>query len=114
MIEDRDVETGEMEELEHFVIRKQAREIRRSRIALCDLHEVGVPIAARELDEAKPVAVRVEAERLGVDRDHRAGLIIGRQIAMMEAVSHELGLRGKALGVKRLARAAQKSKLFCR
>ena len=114
MVEHRDVETREMEELEHLRVGKEALEVRGARVARRDLHEIGIPVAARELHEAEPVAMRVEAERLGVDREHRAGLVIGRQIAVMKAVSHGLGLRGKPAEVKRLARAPQRSRLFRR
>ena len=33
------------------------------------LHEMGVAVAGRELDQAQPVAMRIEAHGLGVDGD---------------------------------------------
>ena len=47
-------------------------EVRRRALAGRDLDDIGVAVAGRKLDEAEPVAERVEPERLGVDRDRAA------------------------------------------
>ena len=37
-----------------------------------NLHHVGGAVAGRKLDDAKPVAFRIEAHRFGVDRNRAA------------------------------------------
>jgi hypothetical protein len=77
-----------MEELQHGRIGQELFESRRALLARCDLDDLGRPVAARELHDAKPVAPHIEAERLGVDRDDRAEVEFRRQIAAMQASGH--------------------------
>ena len=48
------------------------------------LHEVRDPVACRQLHQAEPVAMRVQAHRLGIDRDDGAEQQTLRQIVTME------------------------------
>ena len=52
------------------------------------LHQMGIAVAGRELDQAKPVAMRVETHGLGVDGHDRAERDVGRQVAAMELDRH--------------------------
>ena len=63
-------------------------EVRRLGLALGDLHQVAMPVAARHLDQAQPVAVRVQAHRLAVDCDDRAEVEPVGQVALVEMVRH--------------------------
>ena len=53
-----------------------------------DLHQMGIAVAGRELDQAEPVAMGVEAHRLGVDRHDGAERQIGGKVAAMKADRH--------------------------
>src|SRR5437016_125624 len=57
-------------------------------VILRDLHHVGAAVAVRQLHHAKPVAMRIKAHGLGIDR-HRSGVVgqIG-QVAAMQAYGH--------------------------
>ena len=76
-----------MEDLEHAVIDKKARELGCLR-ALADLDQLGVAIALGELHQAEPVAIGVEAERLGIDGDGTAPVPAWRQIVLMQLDHH--------------------------
>src|ERR1700739_1474745 len=61
---------------------------------------MSVPIPRRELDEAQPVAVRVEPHRFGVDGDSRPVTDAFWQVAVIKFVGHftlTMG-RGKRIG----------------
>jgi hypothetical protein len=81
-----------MKELQHFGIGDQGGQPRR----LCsapgrtarDLHQVGVAIAGRELDQAEPVAMGVETHGLGIDRHDRAERQVRGKIAAVKADRH--------------------------
>ena len=47
-----------------------------------------VAVAARQLHEAEPVAMRVEAHRLGIDRDRVAEQKTLGQVAAMQLIIH--------------------------
>ena len=64
-----------MKEFQHLGIVQQPLQIGRARLAAGDLNEFGVAVAARKLDKAQPIALVVEAQRLGVYRD--AGAEVG-------------------------------------
>ena len=49
-----------------------------------EFDEVCRAVAARELHEAQPVAMRIEPERLGIDRDTARERQPGRQISIMQ------------------------------
>ena len=58
-----------------------------------ELHQVGVAVAGGELHQAEPVAMRVEAHGLGIDRDDRAQRQAFRQVVPVQmdgAAWHEL------------------------
>src|SRR5712691_2818299 len=69
-VDDGDIEPREMEQLDDRWIDQQPLEVRRVVAAGGELHQVRIAIATRQLDQAKPIAMRVEPHRLGVDR-HR-------------------------------------------
>ena len=64
-------------------IGEQALELRRV-VVPAELHELGLAVAARQLHEAKPVAIGVEPERLGIDGDGVAEGTAGRQVVSMQ------------------------------
>src|SRR5712671_3712462 len=47
-----------------------------------------VPIAGRQLDEAQPVAMRVEPHGLGVDRNNRSEVEPFGQITTIKSIGH--------------------------
>src|SRR5205085_7320353 len=64
-----DVEAAEVEDLEDGGIRQQRLQARRRPVLAVELHEVGGVVAGRELYQAQPVAMWLQAQRLGVDGD---------------------------------------------
>src|SRR5690606_26634901 len=83
-----DIETGIVEDLGHARIGEQLDQVRRLGRILGDLHHIGAAVAGRKLHHAEPVAMRVEAHGLGVDR-HLA-VVIGKigQVAAMHSDGH--------------------------
>ena len=77
-----------MKQLQHFRIGEQLLEMGRALLSRRNLDEVGAAVAARQLHQAQPIAADLEAERFGVDRDDGAEIVIGRQVAGMEADRH--------------------------
>ena len=66
-------------------VRQQRFEARRGGIIRrAELNEVRGAIASRKLDEAEPVAMGVEAQRLGIDGDARAEAQPGGQVALVQ------------------------------
>ena len=80
-----EVEPGEMEDLRHSRIGQHALEYFGRARARHDLHDIGTAVAARDLDDAEPITMRIETQRLGIDGDGRARHVIGREIAAMDA-----------------------------
>ena len=76
-------------DLEHARIREDAGEALGMGAVPQDLHDLGCAISARNLHDAQPVAMRIESQGLGINGDHVARLVTGRQIAAMKADSHE-------------------------
>ncbi|MDF9865292.1 hypothetical protein M2437_004274 [Methylorubrum pseudosasae] len=74
-----------MEDLDDAGIGQDRLEPLGRRVAGPDLHHIGAAVAAGHLHDAEPVAMRVEPQRLGIDRDRRARREIGRQVAVVEA-----------------------------
>ena len=75
---------------------QQADEVRRLALARCDLDHVRGAVSRRYLHDAEAVAMRVEAERLGVDGD-RPDIVeaeIG-QIVFVEADRHGASSAGR-------------------
>ena len=78
-----------MEEFGDGRIDEQALEVGRPRLPDGDLDEMGGAVAAGELDEAQAIAMRVEAQRFGVDRHLCAeGQPLG-QVALVQRDRHE-------------------------
>src|SRR5579863_69175 len=69
VVEDREIEPREMEQLDDCGVDEEPLQIRGVVAAGGELNEMSIAIAARELYQAQPVAMRVEPHRLGVDRD---------------------------------------------
>ena len=74
LLQHGDVEAGEMHDPGDVRVRHEAREVGRVIAAAAQslgqqLHEVCDPVARRQLHEAEAVAMRVQAHRLGIDRD---------------------------------------------
>ena len=89
--ERREVEAGVVEDLQDVRVLEQARQPRRLDGALAHLHEMGVAVPRRELDETKPVARRVEPHGFRVDRDHGAEIEVRGQVALVEQIGHAAG-----------------------
>ncbi len=49
-----------------------------------ELHQMRVAVAGGELHQAEPVAMRIEAHRLGIDRDDRAEVEAVRQVVPVQ------------------------------
>src|SRR5271170_1208540 len=88
MINHPEVEAREMEQLGYAAIGQQFPQPRRRIAPGRELHEMRVPIAGRQLDEAQPVAMRVEPHRLGVNRDNRSEVEPFGQITAIKSVGH--------------------------
>ena len=54
--QDRNIETGEMKQFGDFRVGQKPLDVFRPALAGRDLNDIGGPIAARQLDHAKPVA----------------------------------------------------------
>ena len=87
MVEHGQIEAREMKQLGDVGIGEQPPQPWRVVAAGGELHEMGVAVAARELHQAQPVAMRVEPHRLGVDRHRLAEFDALRQVAVMKPVT---------------------------
>ena len=99
VVEDGDVEAGVVEDLGERRVGEERRQDRRLGLAGRDLDDVGVAVAARQLDEAKPVAMGVEPQRFGVDRDGARVADVGGEVALVKSDGHAPSYRGKSLRV---------------
>src|SRR5882757_1300125 len=97
VVERREVEARKVKYLGDRGIGQQRLQVWRVARALCDLNDIGAAVAVRHLHHAEPVAMRMQAHGLGVDR-YRVGVArnIG-QVAAMQADGHEnsLGVPGR-------------------
>ena len=89
------IETREMEELVPGRIGEKPLQVRRAALAGGDLNHIRRAVARRQLDDAQPVAMRLQAEGFGVDRNRVRGLIGGKlrrrevgQVTAMKANGH--------------------------
>jgi hypothetical protein len=73
-----------MEDLVECGVCQQRLEPRRRPVLAIELHEVGAVVAGGELDHAQPIAMRLEAERLGVDGHRTAEGDALRQIVLVQ------------------------------
>ena len=84
VLQHRDIEAGKVEELQHSLVGQQRGEAGRvDGRAGRELHQVAVAVAARELHQAEPVAMGIEAHGLGVDGHRIAEGEPRRQVAAM-------------------------------
>ncbi len=89
VLQHRDVEPGEMHQLDHVRRGQQPLEVRAvetvaTQFGRDQLHEMGVAVPGRELNQTQPVAMRIEAHRLGVDRNHPAEIDRLGQVVAVE------------------------------
>ena len=85
-----DIEASEMKKFQDIGVLEQCTQIGGLGLALRDLYQVAVSVAAGHLDQAKPVAVRVQAHCFAVDRDHRSKIKAVRQVVLIKVVRHVL------------------------
>src|SRR5262249_24708412 len=97
---------------------------RRPVIVRRKLHEMRIAIPSRQLNETQPIAMRIEAHRFGIDRDHRPeGEAFGNVVAM-QLMAHAAyaspsgarkGQRSTAPSARRMGRilARQPSRCNC-
>ena len=83
-----DVETAKMEQFEDSRIGQKALQIGCAGLIGCDLNEIRAAIAARELDKAKAIPMRVKPQGFGIDRNDGAEIVVIRQIAAMKPDGH--------------------------
>src|SRR6202045_1030085 len=77
-----------MEQLGYAAIGQQLPQPRRRVAPRRKLHEMRVPIADRQLDEAQPVAMRVEPHRFGIDCNNRSEIEPFGQITAIKPIGH--------------------------
>ena len=80
-----DVEAGEMKQLGDLGIGQQLFQIGRGILAGGELHRMADAVAGRQLRQAEPVAVGIEAQGFGIDGHQRAQIQAGRQIALVQS-----------------------------
>src|SRR5205807_9867108 len=88
MINHRQVEAREMKQLGYAAVSQQLPQPRRRIGSGRELDEMRVPVAGRELEEAQPVAMRVEPHCLGVDRNDWSEVEPFREIAAIKPIGH--------------------------
>lgn len=84
LLDHGDVEAAEMEDLGDARIGQHAFQVGRGILARAELNEVRRAIAGRHLDQAQPVAQRIEAEGFGIDGNAVAEAEIGRNVALIK------------------------------
>src|SRR3989337_2734627 len=95
-----------MEDLERALIGEQPLQLGRV-IGSGKLHQRSAAVALGELHEAEPVAIGIEAHRLGVDADRAAGEAPWGQVALIEFDGRGLAqlealLGGRIMDARRL------------
>ena len=89
MLEHRQIETREVEDLQDLRITHDARPGTGatarfiSELLAGDLHHIRFSVALRDLHDAQTIAQGVEPERLGIDGNGGAGIVIGGKITQM-------------------------------
>src|SRR5208337_3221131 len=74
-----------MEQLDDIRVGQQFLEVGGALLAGLDLHDLGVSVAARKLNNAQPVASDGQTQSLGVDRDGFAVSPVGGQVGAVKA-----------------------------
>ncbi len=98
VLQDGDVEPGEVHQLHHAAVTQEPSEIGAIVAAPAErrrneLHQMGMTVAGGQLHQTEPVAMRVQTHRLGVDRHDRTQRQPIGQVMLMEmdgAARHEL------------------------
>ena len=88
MINHREVEACEMKKLGYAGIGQHQFQPRSLVLTGCELHEMGIPVARRELDETQSVAIRVQAHRLCVYGDNRPEVHAFGEITAIKPMCH--------------------------
>ena len=88
VIEGGNVEPPEMKKLRDRRVGQKGGEVRGLGLAGCDLDQMGVAVAGRQLHQAQTVPMRVQPHGLAIDGDRVAPLDSVRQIALVEVVRH--------------------------
>src|SRR5208282_4001750 len=103
------IEAREVENLEHLGIGQERLQARRLVIAVGELNQMAFAEASRKLDQAQPVALRLEAHRLGVDGYGAAERQSGGKIAAMQMRVHRFRfhVRSRNLGAQEKTRTSK-------
>src|SRR5690606_3741831 len=98
-----EVEAAEVEQLGDAAVPEQRDEVWRALLAGCDLDHVGRAVSRRKLHDAEPVAVRVEPQCLGVDRN-RLDIVVGKvgEVALVETDGHFFAFPSHAVSAARM------------
>jgi hypothetical protein len=88
MIDHRQIEAGEVEQLGNRGVGHQLLEVGRRVVAGLKLHQMRVAVAGGKLHQAQPIAMRIEAHRLGIDGDRRTEFDPVGEIAAMKMIGH--------------------------
>ena len=86
--EDGNIEPSEMKNLQHGGICQKLPEIRGVIAAFLELHEVSIPVSGGQLNDAKPVAERLQPKRFCIDCDRVAEIEAGRQVVLVDGHGH--------------------------
>ena len=73
-----------MEDFRNALIFQQGLKPRRARLPGSDLHQMRLAIASRKLNQTKPIAMRSQPHRFGIDSNHRTKIQALRQITFVE------------------------------
>ena len=84
----REIEPGEVKDLQGARVCQESAQPRCREVAPGELHEMGIAVAAGELNEAQTVAQGLEAHGLGVDSDRGPEIKAGGKISLIEKVGH--------------------------
>jgi hypothetical protein len=77
-----------VEQFQDIRVREQRRKVWRFCLTLRDLHQVGIAISRRQLNQAEPIAVRVKAHGFRIDGHNGPKVKIVGQVALIEKVGH--------------------------
>src|SRR5438105_2113537 len=88
MVDHAEIEAREVKKLCHVRVGQQIPEPRRRVSAGHELNEMSISVAGRQLDQAQPVATRVEPHCLGVDGDDRPEIEPFGKITAIKPVGH--------------------------
>ena len=87
-LEHGDVEPPEVEDLQHLGVGQQPLQVRAVVGGAVQAHDMGVPVAGRQLDHAQRVAPETQAHGLGIDGDLGPQVKVVGQVALMQIDGH--------------------------